>query len=269
MEKNNQPMGLLKIHRKYCDRILAGKKKYEFRKQCPSWVSPGCDMVLCSSDAPATLLAVFEIGEILSGTPEEVWQRTFPDGGIEHEDYMRYYEGQQTAFAFEICFVRRFIGEDTVAETLGRNFIPHSFAMLSPDQANEVRSLLPRLWGNMATDFNESDCEYLSHDELWGLAQEDVRAMAAFYYRYQYDDNPVIKAEVRAILKELAENVGTGFWPVEWYATLRDSDDPEERKEAEVLKRQILEDGSFDKELLQSYGQAYPPKMGDKLSPDF
>ena len=41
-------MGLLKIHRLYCDRILAGKKQYEFRKRCPNWVSPGCDMVLCS-----------------------------------------------------------------------------------------------------------------------------------------------------------------------------------------------------------------------------
>ena len=247
-------MGLLKIHRKYCDRILAGKKKYEFRKQCPAWVSSGCDMVLCSSDAPATLLAIFEIGEILSGTPEEVWRRTFPHGGIEREDYMRYYEGQQPAFAFEICFVRRFIGGNTVASTLVCNFIPHSFALLTTEQANEVRGLLPRLWSNMATDFDELDCGHLSHDELWGLAQEDVRAMAAFNYRYQYDDDPVIKAEVRTILKELAENVGTGSWPVEWYAALRDSDDPEEWKEAEVLKQQILEDGSYDKELLLFYG---------------
>ena len=83
---------------------------------------------------------------------------------------MRYYEGQQTAFAFEICFVRRFIGGNTVASTLGGEFIPHSFAMLSTEQANEVRGLLPRLWCNMSTDFDESNCEHLSHDELWGLA---------------------------------------------------------------------------------------------------
>lgn len=247
-------MGLLKIHRKYCDRILAGKKKFEFRKQCPSWVSSGCDMVLCSSDAPATLLAIFEIGEILSGTPEEVWQRTSPHGGIEREDYMRYYEGQQTAFAFEICFVRRFIGGNTVASTLGGDFIPHSFIKLSTEQANEVRGLLPRLWCNMATDFDELNCEHLSHDELWGLAQEDVRAMAAFYYRYQHEDDPVIKAEVRAILKSLAENVENGFWPVEWYVTLRDSNDPKERKEAETWKRKILEDDCCDRETLLCYG---------------
>ncbi len=247
-------MGLLKIHKKYCKRILAGTKIYEFRKQCPSWVSSGCDMVLYSSDAPATLLAVFEIGEILSGTPEEVWQRTFPNGGIEREDYMRYYEGQQTAFAFEITNIHRFIGGNAIASTLGGDSIPHSFALLSPEQADEIRSLLPRLWVNSSSDFDELNCDNLSHDELWGLAQEDVRAMAAFYYRYQYDDDPVIKAEVRAILKELAEDVGTGSWPLEWYAALRDSDDPNERKEAEVLKRQILEDWGYDKELLQRYG---------------
>lgn len=251
-----RPMGILKIHRLYCDRILAGKKQYEFRKRCPDWVSPGCDMVLCSSDAPATLLAVFEIGEIISGTPEEVWQRTFPHGGIEHEDYMRYYEGQTLAFAYEIAYVRRFIGGETVASTLGEDFIPHSFTLLSPKQAAEVRSLLPRLWSEATENFDEPDCEHLSHDELWGLAQEDVRAMAAFYYRYQYEDDPSIKSEVRSILKSLAENVENGFWPVEWYVALRDSDDPEEQKEAEIWKRKILEDGSCDKDVLVSYGLA-------------
>ena len=251
---NERPMGLLKIHRKYCDRMLVGKKTYEFRKQCPAWVSPGCEMVLCSSDAPATLLAVFEVGEILSGTPGEVWHRTYPNGGIEREDYLRYYDGQPVAFAFEIEHVHRFIGGNTIASTLGGDFIPHSFTLLSSEQANEIRSLLPQLWVNSSSDFDESNCDDLSHDELWGLAQEDVRAMAAFYYRYQYDDDPSIKAEVRTILKELAEDVGTGAWPVQWYATLRDSDDPEERKEAEEWKRKILEEECCDREMLLWYG---------------
>lgn len=103
-------------------------------------------------------------------------------------------------------------------------------------------------------EFDEMNCEHLSHDELWALAQDDVIAMAAFYYRYQYDDDPVIRAEVREVLKSLAENVETGFWPLEWYAELRDSEDPEEQKEAELWKRKILEEDCCDRELLSHYG---------------
>ena len=235
-------MGLLKIHRKYCEKILVGTKTYEYRKQCPSWVSPECDMVLCSSDAPTTLLAVFEVGEILSGTPEEVWQRTAEAGGMEREAYLRYYKNRPMAFAFEIAHVHRFIGGKAIAPTLGGDFIPRSFTLLSPEQADEIRGLLPLLWVNSSPDFDELNCDDLSHDELWGLAQEDVRAMAAFYYRYQGDGDPVIEAEVRTILKELAEDVGTGAWPREWYAVLRDSNDPEDQKEAEVWERIILEE---------------------------
>ena len=43
-------------------------------------------------------------------------------------------------------------------------------------------------------------------------------------------------------MKELAEDVGTGAWPREWYAVLRDSNDPEDQKEAEVWERIILEE---------------------------
>ena len=66
--------------------------------------------------------------------------------------------------------------------------------------------------------------------------------MAAFYSRYQGDGAPVIEAEVRTILKELAEDVGTGAWPREWNAVLRDSNDPEDQKEAEVWRQKILEE---------------------------
>ena len=33
------PTCLLKIHQKYCDKILSGEKTYEYRKRCPDWIA--------------------------------------------------------------------------------------------------------------------------------------------------------------------------------------------------------------------------------------
>jgi len=134
-----KPMCLFSIHRVYCDRILSGEKRYEFRKRCPEWMRPGCEVALFSSDSPETLLALFEVGEILSGSPEEIWQRTCTAGGIEHDAYLRYYESRTNAFAFEIRNVRRIADGKTVAGLPGLNGVPHSFTRLSAKQAKTVR----------------------------------------------------------------------------------------------------------------------------------
>ena len=136
------PTCFLKIHEGYCDKILEGAKFYEYRKRCPEWMTPGCKVVLCSSDAPFTLFALFEVGEIVSGTPEEVWMRTHEKGYIGYEGFSEYYKNQPQAFAFEIKTLRRIVDGKTVASIMGRDYIPHSFDLLSSDQAKEISKYL-------------------------------------------------------------------------------------------------------------------------------
>ena len=93
----------------------------------------------------------------------------------------------------------------------------------------------------------------VSHDELLALAQGDMAIAMKFYNRFKYDDNPEIKAEVRSILKTLAEDGVWGFWP-EWYRELRSSDNPNDQIEAEKWRQKILEEGAWDKEVLSAYG---------------
>lgn len=142
INKMQSPMCLLKIHEHYCDKILEGVKFYEYRKKCPEWMSPGCKIVLCSSSAPFTLLALFEVGEIVSGTPEEVWMRTHARGYIGHEGFFEYYKNQPQAFAYEIKTLRRIVDGKTVASIMGCEHIPHSFDLLSSEQAKEVSKYL-------------------------------------------------------------------------------------------------------------------------------
>lgn len=152
-----KPMSLLSIHRVYCDRILSGEKRYEFRKRCPEWMRPGCEMALFSSDSPETLLALFEVGEILSGSPEEIWQRTCARG-IDYDAFMRYYENQTSAFAFAIRNVRRIADGKTVAALPGVDGVPHSFTRLSEKQAKTVRECARSVnYGDRGNDQKKDD----------------------------------------------------------------------------------------------------------------
>ena len=134
----NHPTCLLKIHERYCDKILEGSKFYEYRKRCPEWMTSGCKVVLCSAEEPYALLALFEVGEILVGTPEEIWKRTRARGCIEYDDFYEYYKNQPQAFAFEIKTLRRIADGTTVASIMGGDYIPHSFDLLSSDQTKEL-----------------------------------------------------------------------------------------------------------------------------------
>ena len=138
-----KPTCLLKIHQKYCDRILAGEKTYEYRKRYPDWIAPGCEMVLCSSDEPAVLLAVFEVGKIVTGTPEEVWERTCKADGVERDAFLKgYYENEPQAVAFEILNPRPISGNKTVASVFGSDYVPHSFKRLSDEDIAKVQELM-------------------------------------------------------------------------------------------------------------------------------
>ena len=95
--------------------------------------------------------------------------------------------------------------------------------------------------------------EELPYDELLELAREDTAIAMKFYNLFKHDDNPAIKAEVRSILKTLAEDGIWGFWP-EWYRELRSSDNPDDQMEAEKWRQKILDEGAWDKEVLMAYG---------------
>ena len=138
-----RPACLLKIHQKYCDKILSGEKNYEYRKRCPEWIVPGCEMVLCSSDEPAVLLAVFEVGKIVTGTPEEVWERTGKRDGVERDAFLTgYYMNEPQAVAFEVLNPRPLSVDKTVASVFGEDYDLHSFRRLSDEEIAKVQELL-------------------------------------------------------------------------------------------------------------------------------
>ena len=100
-------------------------------------------MVLCSSDEPAVMLAVFEVGKIITGTSEEVWERTCKTDGVERDDFLTgYYEKESQAVAFEVLNPRPLSVDKTVASVFGEDYVPHSFKRLSDEEIAKVQELL-------------------------------------------------------------------------------------------------------------------------------
>lgn len=138
-----RPTCLLKIHQKYCDKILSGEKTYEYRKRCPDWIEPGCEMVLYSSDEPVVLLAMFEVGKIITGTPEEVWERTCKADGVDRDEFFAgYYKNEPQAVAFEVLNARPLSVDKTVVSTFGEDYVPRSFLRLSDEEIAKVQELM-------------------------------------------------------------------------------------------------------------------------------
>ena len=97
-------------------------------------------------------------------------------------------------------------------------------------------------------DYDEDDYEMMPHDRLLALADGDRLAAESFYCRYRNDDDPVLQAEARKVLKSLAEDFeARSFW-ADWYNELLFSNDPEEVAVAEEWRQKIIHEGVYGME---------------------
>lgn len=118
---------LLSIKPEYVEKILSGKKKYEFRKfHC----RPDVDTIIIYSTSPVKrVVAEVEMVGIIEGDVAEVWQRTKDAAGITKTAYAAYYRGREIATAYQL-------GAVTVLDTprdladYGLSYVPQSFAYI-------------------------------------------------------------------------------------------------------------------------------------------
>ena len=91
---------ILSIKPEYVSEIIAGRKRYEYRKAV--FTKP-VDKVYIYSSAPVSkVVGEFEPIEVLKGTPAEIWQKTKSYSGIKKEWYDQFFDGRVTAYAIRI-----------------------------------------------------------------------------------------------------------------------------------------------------------------------
>ena len=118
---------LLSIKPQYVEKIIAGKKKFEFRKfHCRE----GIDTIIIYATAPTKqVIGEVSLIDIIEGDIDYVWQETRGFGGILKKDYVAYYKKRETAVAYQLGDVKIY-EEPKKLTDLGLNYVPQSFAYL-------------------------------------------------------------------------------------------------------------------------------------------
>lgn len=118
---------LLSIKPEYTERILAGTKKFEFRRQVAKL---HVDRILIYSTAPEMkVVASVAVLGVLKETPQDLWQKTKEFSGISHDKYMEYFSQKEFAYAYQLGEVKKFKKAKDLSE-YGISAAPQSFVYI-------------------------------------------------------------------------------------------------------------------------------------------
>lgn len=98
---------LLSIKPEFAEKIFSGEKKYEFRRTI--FKNKAVKKVVVYASAPVQkVIGEFEIDQIISKEPSELWQQTKDGSGISEEFFFQYFTDKSTAFAIKVKSVKRY-----------------------------------------------------------------------------------------------------------------------------------------------------------------
>ena len=119
---------LLSINPEYADKILAGSKKYEFRKKL---ANKTVDKIMIYSTAPIMkVVGEVEVLKTISSSPSALWEFTKKSAGITRDKFRKYFKGCKVAYAYELGKVIQYNPPKELGE-FNVDVPPQSFIYLS------------------------------------------------------------------------------------------------------------------------------------------
>ena len=119
---------LLSIKPEYVQKILSRQKKFEYRKRL---AKENISLIYLYATYPSmSVVASAEIVQRLSGSPEELWEKTKTMSGISKKDFFSYFDGCNSAFAYELDNIHIFNKPKPLSE-LGIQAAPQSFMYIN------------------------------------------------------------------------------------------------------------------------------------------
>lgn len=92
---------LISIRPRFAEMIFAGTKTVELRRVCPKVV--GGDLALVYVSSPAMeLRGSFEVGEIVTASPNALWKKVGKKAGVTRTEFFAYFKGKKIAHALFI-----------------------------------------------------------------------------------------------------------------------------------------------------------------------
>jgi predicted transcriptional regulator len=126
---------LLSIKPKYVKSIIEGDKRYEFRKTI--FKNRKINRIYIYSSSPVKkIVGTFEIGGILEGHPNDLWDTVKEFAGIDDRDFFAYFEGKSRAFAIEIQNLQEFTDPINPYETMPGFVPPQSYCYMDGEKCS-------------------------------------------------------------------------------------------------------------------------------------
>lgn len=119
---------LMPINPEYVDEILAGRKKYEYRKTKAKRNNVN-KMIIYSTSPIMKVVAEVDIKEILEEDPETLWKMTRDESGISKDFYNKYYKNKSVAIAYKLGSIKIYDKPKDLKD-IGIKYVPQSFIYL-------------------------------------------------------------------------------------------------------------------------------------------
>lgn len=132
-------VALLPIQPRYANAIIRGEKRVEFRRR--RFGREVQYVVVYASSPICRIIGYFRISSILEGCPHAVWEAYKHIGGIEREDFFRYYSGAERAVVIgieRVCVLQSPVRLDMLGASLKA---PQSYSYLTPEQIAQLVEL--------------------------------------------------------------------------------------------------------------------------------
>jgi len=170
---------LLSIYPKYCKKIKAKEKKWEFRKQI--WKSQKyIDKIYLYETSPKkAIIGYFRTNMILKAPPLALWKYCNMKAGISREEFFNYFETKEIGYAIEISQFHQFRKAISPDKLIRGFHAPQNFMYVEIDIEEveiEDKALL--------TEFIGCKVSKKLKEELENLAQENKKNLSDYIRRF-------------------------------------------------------------------------------------
>ena len=138
---------LISLKPGYADLVFSGLKTAELRRRISNHIE-NRDVFVYVSSPVMELRGGFRVGQVWSGSPEEIWSTVSTLAGVSRKTFNDYYEGQNVAFALEIIDVWEYanpLSLEILRERFPGFVAPQSYRYAKPNECRSFRNLKHRL----------------------------------------------------------------------------------------------------------------------------
>lgn len=132
-------MILLSIKQVYCDLILNGSKRFEFRRRLPNGLQRGDEVAIYCTRPVSKVVAYFRIADVIQTSRQSLWRQTRLAAGINYKTFMHYFGVGRQANAIKIGKLYMLNNPLSLGRLRRSKTPPQSFLYLTDSQSAKVR----------------------------------------------------------------------------------------------------------------------------------